>query len=251
MAADPARFATLDFEGFRALAREPGLSRHERVGFPDDYREGREQAIFRDMVGKLPSLGRERATVLEIGPGCSALPSLLSAHCAARGSEVLFSDSAEMLALLPDASHVRKFPGAFPQGMAAALPVLAGRLDTVIAYSVVQYVFAEGNLFDFVDRCLALLNDGGELFLGDVPNVTMRKRFFASPAGQTQHRAYTGRDEAPEVRFGVPEPGQIDDAVVLGLLARARAQGFHAWALPQGAALPMANRREDLLFRKA
>jgi hypothetical protein len=37
---------------------------------------------------------------------------------------------------------------------------------------------------------------------------------------------------------------------VLALLARARAQGFHAWVLPQDAALPMGNRREDVLIRK-
>jgi len=250
MAVDPQRFAQLGFEGFRALAREPGLSRHERVGFPDDYREGREEAIFRDMVGKLPSLARERATVIEIGPGCSALPALLSALCRARGSRLLFVDSAEMLAMLPDEAHVQKFEGAFPQALAAQLPALAGRVDTIVAYSVVQYVFAEANLFDFVDRCLALLTDGGELFLGDIPNVTMRKRFFAGAAGHALHRVHTGRDELPEVRFNQPEPGQIDDSVVLALLARARAQGFHAWVLPQGDALPMGNRREDLLIRK-
>lgn len=250
MAADLRNFARLDFESFRALAADPGLSRHEKVGFPDSYREGKEEAIFADVLAKLPRLARPGATVLEIGPGCSRLPQMLSTHCAAHGSQLLFVDSAEMLALLPDAPHQRKIAGAFPDALAELEPELAGRIDVILAYSVVQYVFAEGNLWDFLDRALALLADGGEMLLGDIPNSTMRKRFFASAAGAASHRAYTGRDEAPDVRFNVPSPGQMDDAVVLGLIARARAQGVHAWVVPQGESLPMANRREDLLFRK-
>lgn len=42
----------------------------------------------------------------------------------------------------------------------------------------------------------------------------------------------------------------MDDTVVLSILSRARAQGFHAWVVPQGEGLPMANRREDILIRK-
>lgn len=85
---------------------------------------------------------------------------------------------------------------------------------------------------------------------GDIPNITMRKRFFSSAGGQKSHRQYTGRDEKPEVLFNQLELGQMDDSVVLAILARARAQGFHAWVVPQLSTLPMANRREDILIRK-
>jgi hypothetical protein len=37
---------------------------------------------------------------------------------------------------------------------------------------------------------------------------------------------------------------------VFGLLARARDAGFQAWVVPQAPGLPMANRREDLLFER-
>jgi hypothetical protein len=244
------RFAKLDFEAFRQLAGEEGLSRHEKVGFPDDYRAGKEEAIFADMCAKLPSLQKQGAQVIEIGPGCSALPVMLANLCAARQGRLMLVDSAEMLALLPDAPHVHKVPGAFPEALVPLQDMLRGRIDTIVAYSVAQYVFAEGNLWRFLDRCFALLADGGELFLGDIPNTTMRKRFFASAAGVASHRAYTGTDEKPVVEFNVPEPDQMDDAVVFGILMRARAQGFHAWVLPQTADLPMGNRREDILIRK-
>lgn len=244
------RFDGLTFDKFRDLATEDGLSRHERVGFPDSYREGKETEIFADVTGKLAALARPGARVLEIGPGCSDLPRMLIEHCAARSQQLYFVDSAEMLQLLPDAPGVTKWPGRYPDDVKASLEGVRGRLDAILAYSVVQYVFAEGNLWDFVDRSLALLAEGGELLLGDVPNISMRKRFFASEAGLRSHQAYTGGTEPPQVTFNNLEPGQMDDSVVLALLARARAQGFHAWVMPQRAALPMANRREDILIRR-
>ena len=56
-------FANLGFEDFRDLAKDPSLSRHQKVGFPDDYREGKEAAIFRDVRGKLSRLGGAGGTV--------------------------------------------------------------------------------------------------------------------------------------------------------------------------------------------
>jgi 2-polyprenyl-3-methyl-5-hydroxy-6-metoxy-1,4-benzoquinol methylase len=248
---DYAKFAKLNFEGFRQLAADQSLSRHEKVGFPDSYREGKEADIFRDVCAKLPRLQRPEQTVLEIGPGCSGLPVMLAQLCATQNSRVVFVDCPEMLALLPSGPHIDKVEGAFPAAFSPAqFAQLQGQIDVIVAYSVIQYVFAEGNLWDFVDRCMMLLADGGELLLGDIPNITMRKRHFDSAAGLAQHRAFTGRDEKPDVVFNRMEPGQMDDSVVMALLARARAQGFHAWVLPQDGALPMSNRREDVLIRK-
>jgi hypothetical protein len=243
-------FHELTFDKFRQLAQSEHLSRHEKVGFPNEYREGKEELIFADVLAKLRSLEGESKTILEIGPGCSHLPVMLAAVCKERWHRLHFVDSPEMLALLPEEAFIHKWPGRYPDDVHALFAQLNGRVDTIIAYSVIQYVFAEGNLWDFLDRSLSLLADGGEILLGDVPNITMRKRFFSSPAGAQCHREYTGRDELPEVRFNQIEPGQIDDSVVLAILARARAQGFHAWVVPQREDLPMANRREDILIRK-
>jgi hypothetical protein len=78
----------------------------------------------------------------------------------------------------------------------------------------------------------------------------MRKRFFSSDAGIKSHQEYIGRDERPEILFNQIESGQMDDAVVFSILARARSQGFNAWVVPQSPTLPMANRREDILICK-
>lgn len=244
------KFANLTFNDFRELAKDQNLSRHEKVGFPDSYREGKEEAIFQDMLLKLLNLALPNKNILEIGPGCSALPARLSDLCKENNNKLYFVDSPEMLAFLPKDNHVIEYAGAFPMALGPDFERLTGQMDVIIAYSVIQYVFAEGNLWDFVDRCLLLLADGGEILFGDVPNLTMRKRFFSSTQGELSHHQFTNSDEKPPVIFNQIELGQMDDSVVLAILARARAQGFHAWVVPQTSSLPMANRREDILIRK-
>ena len=239
------RFAGLGFEGFKALARDPSLSPHEKVGFPNSYRDGKERLILEDIAGKLSHLRGERKAVLDIGPGCSPLATALLALCREREHRLTLVDSAEMLALLPDPPGVTKAAGRFPDDCLELLEERRGGFDAVLAYSVLQYVFAEGDVLTFLDQALSLLAEGGQLLLGDIPNRSMRRRFFASAAGARHHREFTGRDEAPPA--DPPAPEEIDDAAVVALLLRARAAGFHAHLVPQAPALPMANRREDLL----
>lgn len=244
------RFAGLDFEGFRRLAGDPTLSKYERIGFPDSYRAGYEQSIFADIRVKLPALEQSAKVVFDIGPGCSDLPRMLIELCGSQGHELVLVDSSEMLALLPGGPGMHRVQGPFP-ACRQEVHAWVGRVDVLICYSVLQYVFRDGNLFDFVDTAVALLAPGGRMLLGDIPNASRRRRFLASAAGEEAHRIYTNDPEAvPDVRFNAPVPGEIDDAVVLGLLARVRSAGFDAWVVPQSSSLPMANRREDIMIER-
>lgn len=247
---DYSKFENLTFSDFRRLASDASLSRHEKVGFPDSYRDGKEDLIFEDILSKLSNISIRHKNIVEIGPGCSELPVKLCEICRENGSKLIFVDSQEMLDHLPKASHVKGYAGKFPTALGDDLNGLYGKIDAIIAYSVIQYVFAEGSLWGFIDRCLRLLADGGEMLLGDIPNISMRKRFFASEAGYELHKQFTGLDEKPKINFNQLEVDQMDDSIVIAILSRARAQGFHAWVLPQGSFLPMANRREDILIRK-
>ena len=231
------------------MATDPSLSAHERSGFPDAYREGAEAAILADVERKLPRLGESGMTVMDVGCGAGPLADELRRRCAERGHELILVDSPEVLAHHPDAPGVWKVPGRFPQ-TPDLLTGRAGACDAVLAYSVLQYAFAEASVFAFVDAALTLLRPGGRLLVGDLPNASMRRRFLASDVGRAHHREYTGRDEDPPVEWPVLPAGEIDDAVALALIARTRDAGYHAWALPQAPGLPMANRREDLLFER-
>lgn len=244
---DLARFAQLGFEDFRRLAADSSLSPYEKIGFPNSYREGKEPAIFADIIRKLPPMERTGAVVLDVGPGCSDVPKLLIDHAVARGQELHLVDSTEMLAHLRDDVGVHKTAALFPD-CPELLERLAGRTDAIIVYSVLHYIFVDTNLWRFLDATLQLLAPGGSLLLGDIPNVSMRKRFFSSEAGKRLHREFTGRDDEPEVVHNRVEPNCIDDAVVFAILQRARLAGMHAYVVPQPAELPMANRREDILI---
>lgn len=235
------------FDDFRRMAADPGLSLHEKVGFPDSYRDGHERAIHDDIVRKVPALARAGSIVVEIGAGCAGLPRLRTEDALRLGQHLYLVDSGEMLALLPDTPGVAKVPGAWPQ-CPELRDELAQRADAVIAYSVLQCVFAEADIWKFIDAGLALLAPGGHFLIGDIPNVSMRRRLFESETGKAFHREFTGRqDDPPEVPPGAVS-GQIDDAVVFGILQRVRAAGMHGYVLPQAAGLPMHNRREDLLI---
>jgi hypothetical protein len=243
------RFARLRFDDFRRMALDESLSRYEKIGFPDAYREGKEGLIFHSIVAGLPLLKTRDKIVLDVGPGCSELPHMLIGLCRDLGHQLLLVDSGEMLSHLPDERFIRKFAAYYPQ-CEDLFEEYRSKVDVILAYSVLHYVFVEGNLWDFVDSSLQLLAEGGEMLIGDIPNISKRKRFFRSANGIRFHQQFTKSQTLPEVNFNCIERQQIDDSVVLAIITRVRNQGFDAYVLPQPAALPMANRREDILIRR-
>ena len=240
-------FTNIGFKDFRELAQDSSLSKYGRIGFPDFYREGFEQTIFADILGKLDNLLKSSQKVLDIGPGCSDLPLMLVEKCREQGHELTLIDSKEMLDLLPEADFVHKEAALYPQ-CPKFLAVNAGELDVILCYSVLQYVLVDTAFFRFLDASLALLAPGGQFLIGDIPNISKRKRFFASEAGQRFHQSFMNTTDKPEVIFNQIEHDQIDDSIVMALVQRARIQGFDAYVLPQSLALPMSNRREDILI---
>ncbi len=244
------RFSNLTFEDFRRLANDDTLSPCEKIGFPNEYREGKETLIFADVVRKLPGLSLSGKTVLDIGPGCSGLAMMIVKLCRDNGHRFIAVDSVEMLRHLPSEPFITKTAGRFPNGCPDLLTTHQGKIDVILTYSVFHYVYAESNPFDFLDKSLALLAEGGQMLIGDIPNVSKRKRFFSSNAGIRFHQVYTQTAEVPVATHNCLEPGRIDDGVMMGIIHRCRLAGFDAYVLPQPDDLPMANRREDLLITR-
>jgi hypothetical protein len=238
-----------DFESFAKMANDPKLSPNQKIGFPDSYREGYEETIFSDILGKVNVLGSENQIVLDIGPGCAGLPKLLIEHCQKKRHELILLDSQEMLNLLPDGTGISKIAGFYP-ACAELLSPWNGKINAIICYSVLHYIFKEAAFWKFIDNSLGMLAPGGQLLLGDIPNVSKRKRFFASDHGIRFHQEFMQTTERPVVHFNRIEEDLIDDAVVMAILQRARGQGFDAYVLPQPPCLPMANRREDILINR-
>jgi 2-polyprenyl-3-methyl-5-hydroxy-6-metoxy-1,4-benzoquinol methylase len=242
-------FEVSGFAEFSERAGDPGLSQYAKIGFPDEYRAGKAKTIIADIAGKLSNLRKTQQSVLDVGAGCSDLPEQMVSYCDSRDHRVVLVDSAEMLQQLPQWPHVTKIEGQFP-GCIEAVCAASSSYDAILVYSVIQYVFSEGNIWSFVDTLANLLAPGGQLLIGDVPNTSTRKRFLSSAAGRAYHEKHFSSSIFPEVRFNQLEPGLIDDAVVLGIVARLRAAGFDAFVVPQASDLPMSNRREDILVRR-
>jgi len=244
------RFAKLKFEDFKSMAVDKTLSRYEKIGFPDSYRSGQEEGIFKDITNKLTNINKMNMTVVDIGPGCSDLAFMLIDLCRAREHSLVLIDSQEMLEQLPDDNFITKVPAYYPDECEWIFKKYAHKVAAILTYSVLHYVFVEGNIFNFLDRSLSLLNDGGEMLIGDIPNISKRKRFFHSPNGIKFHQEFTGKNELPSIQFNIIEEEQIDDAVILSIIMRCQQSGFDAYCLPQPEDLPMANRRDDILIKR-
>lgn len=242
-------FDNLVYADFQRMAQDPNLSANEKIGFPDSYRQGFEGAIHADIRSKLPRLAERSLNVLDIGPGCAALPQMLIADCLQQQHSLVLVDSAEMLALLPDAEGVTKVAGFYPECRDALDPWL-GKFDAILCYSVLHYIFVEAKFWRFLDYSLELLAPGGQMLIGDIPNVSKRKRFFSSGAGIRFHQQFMQTSDVPSVNFAAVETDRIDDAVIVGMIMRVRAQGCDAYWLPQAPGLPMSNRREDIVIYK-
>jgi hypothetical protein len=237
----------LTYDDFRLRANDDTWTDNEKIGFPDAYRAGAEDAIFADIVAKLPALNGSGRTVVDIGCGCGPLAHTIMAHCAKRGHKLIMVDSAEMLGRLPASPGTELRPHRFPHDP-AFLDEFRGAADAVLLYSVIHHEFLSGDLWTLFDAVCALLAGGGRALFGDIPNRSMRARLFQSPKGREFHRAFTGTDTEPPVPPNGLAPGEIDDAVVFALLMRARSQGIHGFVVPQSESLPFFNRREDVLL---
>lgn len=238
----------IGYEDFRRMALDPNLSANERIGFPDSYRDGFDSAIFEDICRKVTNLTDRNKQVLDIGPGCGGLANRIIDHCHSCGHSLSLVDSPEMLSQLPG-DGVVKIAGFYPDCF-DDLSEQEGKYDAIVCYSVFHYIFVEASFWRFIDYSIKLLAPGGQLLIGDIPNVSKRKRFFSSEAGVRFHQQFMNTSESPCVVRDCVEVDKIDDGVILGVIMRARAEGCDAYWLPQPSSLPMSNRREDVLIMK-
>jgi len=245
------KFSSLTFDDFKHMAIDTSLTQFEKVGFPNEYRQGKEQAIFDDILSKVQKPeDLTSGVILDIGSGCSSLPYLLSTMCRKLHCKLLLVDSQEMLSQLDFTHHLtEKHSGCFPD-IPSIVDVYKEKINLIICYSVIQYVFNEGNIWHFIDECLMLLAPGGSCLLGDIPNESKRKRFFSSETGITFHKKFMQTNEVPHVNFNQIELSRMDDSVIMAIIQRCRLQGFDAYIVPQSSELPMANRREDILITR-
>ena len=236
----------LTFDDFRKLARDKSLKPYQMAGFDPIYRETTEANIFPDMRAKLPLLERRGKVVMDIGCGCTLPVQQLMALCEAQGHTLVLVDSEEVLANLPDRPFVHKMAHEFPRD-AEFLQRWRQGVDVIICYSLLHMLFPFQNVYSFCDHLVSLLRSGGQALIGDIPNISKKRRYLSSASGQQFHRQWSGSDEVPQIDWQA-QYDDIDDSVLLHLMLRYRSMGMETYLLPQPDGLALNHTREDLLI---
>jgi 2-polyprenyl-3-methyl-5-hydroxy-6-metoxy-1,4-benzoquinol methylase len=244
---ETARFKDISFEDYGRRATDPLLSQNEKVGFPNAFRDGHAETIWLDLVEKLPSLNCRGLRILDIGCGCGHLPQKLIQHATEHEQRLTMIDHPNMLAQLHDVGSHRLIAGRFPDLFEETADVSREKFDVIICYSVLHGVARETNPFYFVDSAVELLDVGGQLIFGDIPNFSKLRRFMASEKGRAYHRHYMKSDSDPDIPLFAIDKARLDDGFILGLLTHLRMGGFDTYVVPQPRSLPLSTRREDLL----
>lgn len=240
------------YESFREIAKNPYLSSHERVGFPDSYREGFIPAIVHDIISKLDIANKQGGAFLDIGCGASDLTSMLLEKCSNYHITGTLVDCPEMLQCLDSSKLTNhyKVAGKFPDVLDQVMAIAPKGYEAILCYSVLQCIIRDHNIFDFIDTICMALKPQGTALIGDIPNQSKRKRFFSTDTGINFHKSFMKTASSPVVEHYKINRNTIDESVLNGLIERARFNGCHAYLLPQPNSLPMANRRDDLLIQK-
>ena len=234
-----------NFDDFKNRAKDNKLTPSEKVGFPESYRKGKELLILKDIIKKTNLSTNQR--VLDIGCGCSELTDLLKRYCEENEINLFLNDSHEMLSQLNFSSSkkIKLIPGKFPDILDNK--PFEKNFDVILIYSVIQYVFNDGNMYSFIHNCLSILNKGGVILIGDIPNISSRDRFIKSDEGK---KFLKSKQEDTNVKIIHQNHERIDDSIVLSLMQRFRNFDCETYLLPQPDDLPFGNRREDIIIKK-
>ena len=197
---DFSRFEDITYEAFRRRATDPSLSLHEKIGFPDAYREGKEELILDDIASKLTRLSLREQVVVDVGAGCGGLATADDGPLRRAGTPALPGRFArDARAPARGAARQHASPGASPTTATTLLDELRGRATASSPTACSPASSSSRTSSSSSTGPLELLAEGGQLLLGDLANVSKRKRFFASEAGVRFHQEFMATSERPDV----------------------------------------------------
>jgi SAM-dependent methyltransferase len=243
---------------FFSSTAKVGPSAPERVGRPRSEEQA-EELMWRDLQTKL--IVADGSSIIDIGVGnglvarkwlelAGTSPINLVLADFPEVIDALVADAADAFASAPRVSVAR---GAFPQFFEPN--IFSRRFDRVVAYSLIHYTDDPAS---FIEAAVRLLQPGGRLLIGDLPNISKKGRFLASPSGRLFDSHYKGvpADSLPvfgthhEFVASLDRGGAtwITDEFLLDVVLRYRDRGYDVYILEQPSGLPLCQTREDLLI---
>jgi 2-polyprenyl-3-methyl-5-hydroxy-6-metoxy-1,4-benzoquinol methylase len=219
------------------------------------HQAAQEKLIVPDILAKLGITPADDCLDIGCGTGNILIP--VSFHC----RRITGNDNAKCLKVLAKRvaglNNIGFLPGNF-------LDVKTeDRFDKIIIYSVIQYLADEAELFSFIDKAVSLLNTGGKILIGDIPNKSKADRYYATEQGkawlaefQRQRAAAQSRQEKECIVDFLQDAEKdnnyvaIDDALALAVLQRTRARGCNSYLVSQPESLPFGGSRDDIVIEK-
>lgn len=134
---------------------------------------------------------------------------------------------------------------------------LKKRYNKILCYSVLQYLENKKEVIKFIDKAVNMLNPGGKVFFGDIPNRSTKERFLNSRQGKEFSKKWNNLirkvKDGHERKVILPVDEKLvrfDDTLVLDILSTFRQKGYHTYIFSQPPGLPFGNSREDILIEK-
>lgn len=209
------------------------------------FQEEAERRILFDLLSKLDIKVSDFLLEIGCGPGNLLVP--LSSFCAkATGIDNQAALTRLKNRFLTDAG-IACMPGNFLDMKMSTI-----HFNKVLVYSVLQYLTDREEVFLFVERALTFLKPGGRMLLGDIPNISKKKRFLNSSLGRLTLKMWDEQSRVADAGILSVNPDRelvvFDDALVFDLMAFIRGKSFEAYLLPQPVDLPFGGSREDILI---
>ena len=215
-----------------------------------DFQRQAEQYLLYYLLEKL-SLSPED-DLLEIGCGAGNLLIPLSFFV----HSVTGIDHPNLLAQLTsrlpkDNGTMTLVPGEFPR------TEVQGTFSRILIYSVIHYLRDEEAVLAFIRTAAALLQPGGKMLIGDIPNKDIRARFLATERGKAFSAEWKERIEQEQKKN--PRVNQlaaatplvtISDAFVEKIITVCEGLQMRATRVLQPETLSFGYTREDIIVEK-
>lgn len=236
------RMSKVSFENYQRVAQLPNVSNTEVAGRHAFQKEA-ERKILSDLLVKLDLKATDALLEIGCGPGNLLVP--LSGFCAkAAGidNEAAITRLKNRFATDTDITCM--------SGNFLEMNLPAAHFDKILIYSVLMCLSSRDEVLNFIERALSLLQPGGRMLLGDLPNVSKKSRFVNSTSGQVIAKNWAELIKDVRAPMEIAKDNNLvtfNDSLILDLMAFIRDKGFESFLLPQPLDLPFGGSREDIL----
>lgn len=136
--------------------------------------------------------------------------------------------------------------------------ILNQKFDKIIVYSVIHYLKNKKEIFLLIKKCLNKLKINGELFIGDIPNLSKKNRFKKDPNFEKINNQWIKSKKkitkSEKMALSVIKKDAklvlINDTLIKEIFLKYNSNKYETFVLDQNSNLPMFKTRIDIKIKK-